>query len=289
MKAEISTQINKDAYLHNLNECFPNWGDISYFDWVYTSVSECHEPSFLQLFENSEQPIAGTGITYRQLHKENNIIEIGVLTGSWTLPESRGKGAFTQIIQQSAKHIFSKGVDALCAYVVATNPSYKRLLAEGSSVIPLYYCNYLPELKGKPLSNQINILLPTIENISKVFSARDRALNNQTIYHYTIKDFTQQFFERSKKVKIVEFNNDFAIIENLEQSVRILFSTNLLANFLDLIVNEFNKKLFFLSTEQPQLQNCTITEGYFTYMVHPEKEIGIEFFKNLSIAYGDKM
>lgn len=47
--------------------------------------------------------LAGSGISYRQLLLRNGqATTAGIMAGSWTLPEARGRGCCTRIIEESA-------------------------------------------------------------------------------------------------------------------------------------------------------------------------------------------
>jgi hypothetical protein len=61
------------------------------------------------------------------------------MTGSWTLPEARGRGCFATVIEESVALTRLQGGVALLAFVTEDNASYRRLVAAGASLVPTTY------------------------------------------------------------------------------------------------------------------------------------------------------
>jgi hypothetical protein len=137
----------REQYLKRLNQVFPHWGGATEFAWAFRSAGT--PPLDAEVFTLLEDAaggsagstaIAGSGVTYRSLiSSAGDTLTFGIMTGSWTLPEHRGKGCFSEIIQRSLAMVRAKGGDALTAFVTATNASYRRLQAAGSLLVPTFY------------------------------------------------------------------------------------------------------------------------------------------------------
>ena len=63
------------------------------------------------------RPVAGSAVSYRRIRHGGRELLAGIMTGSWTLPEARGRGAFGQAIEESRRLVASHGGEALLAFV----------------------------------------------------------------------------------------------------------------------------------------------------------------------------
>lgn len=70
------------------------------------------------------------------------------MTGLWTLPAARGRGAFTRIIEESVALTREHGGALLLAFVTETNASFRRLEAAGSVLFPTRYVSSRAGLAG---------------------------------------------------------------------------------------------------------------------------------------------
>ena len=104
MKIIINPKEYSDQYLFNLNKCFNCWGDKNNYDWVFNRDLDEYQSDIILINNENNQPLAGSAITYRKIVNDAGIEQqIGIMTGSWTLPEARGKGCFTKMIEVSKK------------------------------------------------------------------------------------------------------------------------------------------------------------------------------------------
>ena len=116
-------------YLEALNVCFPAWGGREMFDWCFTRESAGLRPDLMTLHAGGGA-VAGTANTYRRIRLPNGeTLVTGIMTGSWTLPESRGLGAFTRLIGESRDLAAARGAGLLLAFV--TRHERKRQPAAG--------------------------------------------------------------------------------------------------------------------------------------------------------------
>ena len=130
----------EERYLESLNRCFPAWGGREMFDWCFTRESAGLRPDVMTLHAGGGA-VAGTANTYRRIRLPNGkTLVAGIMTGSWTLPESRGLGAFTRLIGESLDLAASRGAGLLLAFVTRTNGSTGRLRDAGAALFPTWYC-----------------------------------------------------------------------------------------------------------------------------------------------------
>jgi hypothetical protein len=101
------------------------------------------------LLSEGGQVLAGSAVNYRRLKApDGRTALVGIMTGSWTLPAARGKGAFTQIIDESVRLTREHGGAALLAFVTETNASYRRLEAAGSTLFDTRYVSSKAGVQG---------------------------------------------------------------------------------------------------------------------------------------------
>lgn len=130
----------EERYLESLNRCFGSWGGREMFDWCFKRESAGLRPDLMTLHAASDA-VAGTANTYRRIRLSNGATLVaGIMTGSWTLPESRGLGAFTRLIGESRDLAASRGAGLLLAFVTHTNGSTSRLRDAGAGFFPTWYC-----------------------------------------------------------------------------------------------------------------------------------------------------
>lgn len=127
-------------YLAALNVCFPGWGDRAMFDWCFAREGSWPRADLMTLHADGHV-IAGTANTYRRVRLANGQgLTVAIMTGSWTLPEARGRGAFTRLIDESRDRAAARGAGLLLAYVACGNASASRLRAAGAALVPTWYC-----------------------------------------------------------------------------------------------------------------------------------------------------
>lgn len=126
-------------YLQSLNACFPGWGDERAFQWALRRRVGGPSTDLMLLREGGEL-LAGSAVSYRTLETgTGKRALVGIMTGSWTLPAARGRGAFTKIIEESVALTREHGGALLLAFVTETNASFRRLEAAGSVLFPTRY------------------------------------------------------------------------------------------------------------------------------------------------------
>lgn len=284
-------------YLEHLNFCFPNWGQMEQYDWAFTRSVGNHESDILLLTNEHDEVIAGSGITYRTIKtKQGNVLNIGTFTGSWTLPQARGRGCFSQIIQEFLNLCKEKGVDYLTAFVTESNASYRRFESIGSHTLQA----------DNILSNQSieyqtsNIPVKSVEiNPDLLFDNYCDFSNHNGGYFYTKEEFLGQYINRNQEVYSVQLENNIFLIEENDTTVRILYYTVFNLEHLKVLSNWANntksKKIMFFLTDSSQIESCATNEfniikSFFTIDKTSDRKSTIDVdFEDFRITLADKM
>lgn len=117
-------------FLAGANAAFGKWGDEALFRWAFRGDAE------LLFLEEDGRALAGSGVVYRTLSSG----ECGaIVTGAWTLPEARRRGALTQLTEATREIARERGGVAL-AFMRQDNPSARRFAALGARMHPTFYC-----------------------------------------------------------------------------------------------------------------------------------------------------
>ena len=290
-----------ENYLQYLNECFPNWGNIDNFNWAIDREFAGQKPDFFVITSNDNIVLAGSAISYRKLKfPDNSFLEIGIMTGSWTLAASRGLGCFTAAINKSCELVAIKNKPFLTAFVTESNASSRRLIGAGSHLVKTNYI--ISEhllLANKHRICNVEVLEKSHVNIQLLFEKRKVLLQNKIHFDYDFADFEKQFIKRLNPVFIIKIDNEFAIIEETNSIFQLHFCTNYELNIITKIITWANKKskeiIFFSTNSNHQFSrenNFKVIDGFFT-VLKSEKTSTIDCNMNFNdifvIEFGDKM
>jgi hypothetical protein len=297
----INPKNYKDNYINYLNKCFTNWGNDRTYNWVFNRTVGDRTSDIIIIKNEENEVIGGSGISYRTLKSENdNTIDIGIMTGSWTLPKARGKGCFSKMIEVSKNICNQKGVPFLTAFVMESNPSYRRLRDAGSCLIPTYHF-FSKEIFYFDTIN-ISILKCSQEINNEIFLKFKKSQKDYVNFIYTFEEFFQQYINRIKNIDILKVGNDYAIIEETESIIKVLFLTyDDMSSFeinIKTIANwglqNKSKKIGIFSTKKDvveTLDNLKFEKSpsYFT-VLSTSKSVDINNLFNLtSFNWGDKI
>lgn len=302
---DINPKNYQNEYIDYLNQCFNNWGKEKEYNWVFNRIIGGISSDIVIIKDENNKVIAGTGITYRKIKSQDeSIIDIAILSGSWTLPDARGRGCFTKMIDISQKIANGKDVGYLTAFVMETNSSYRRLKDAGSLLYPTYHLFSPNVLYSDANEFSVKLLSNNNQIISDIFDRFQKTQNDSTSFIYTKEEFSKQYLHRPKNTKIVKIYNDYAIIEETVNSNKILLMTydnlNSLKDNIKSLINwglqgNSKKNLFLFSTKKEVVEVCNILEfetllGYFTVLGSSKNSDGItKMFKRVNINMGDKM
>jgi len=305
-------KFSRKLYLNYLNQVFPHWGNYDMFTWCFKNKTFKISADIFVLAESDSEPdkiAAGSAVVYRDLENiaRKTRISIGIMTGSWTLPEYRNKGFFTKIIEKSLELVHKKNTDALCAFVTETNASSRRLVAAGSIAIPAYYLFF----ESININNHVEAFgvekIPVDDVIMKqLYNSYLKYKDNKICFSYNFDSFVEQYINRPQNTFIVKIAERLCIIEENVDTIKVLFAEKKQDESINKLVtdlfhlglwatNECNKKLYYYTTngyekELLLAKNFTLLNGYFTILQsNTNKELNDIFQLNFEINLGDKM
>lgn len=202
-------------YLKCLNAAFGNWGDRRQFEWYFRRETGFPAADILICREHGS-PVAGSGLTYRRVRLPGGEeVGVGIITGTWTLPEHRSQGLFSRAVQSSVAPAAAKGAKLLFGFVTADNASFRGMQRLGALIFPSFYI-FSTESTPRPKTDFILEPVEPSETITgEMFEQFKASGNSLARFAYpTRRDFRAQFFERPHQTEVLASSNgDFAVIE----------------------------------------------------------------------------
>ena len=226
--------IDVPRYLAALNRCFPGWGDERTFAWAFRGADFIVEDE------------AGSAVTYRDV---DNGTRAAIMTGSWTLPEARGRGHFSRIIEKSLELARARDAAMLLAFVTASNASRRRLEAAGAVMVPAFYCR---SERGRPARSEWSSR-PVADG------ARDGRAPVRFIY--TEEEWRTQFLERPRPTKQISGEHWSAVVEPAEDHTRV---HHIAGDFSAAIASL--GAVFFYTTVVSRAQGFDVTDGFLAVL-----------------------
>jgi hypothetical protein len=222
----IDTIINpynlEEQYIDCLNKCFPDWGNAESYKWCFARRVGDLKPDVM-ILKNNGTTVAGSAVTYRKVLVRNSLVDAGIMTGSWTLPEGRRQGCFSKIIAESLSLACAKGAALLLAFVTGDNASCRRLSEAGSSLFPSHY---LFSSKDTPAPESDFDVRPVsdIENgLGTIFENLRRSQAGFSHFVYSVDEWRSQFLGRPGEIEFLRVENiGLAIIEKKGNFDRVL-------------------------------------------------------------------
>ena len=276
----------ESTYIECLNYCFRDWGGIDMYKWCFNrQVGDLKAD--IMILKKDGKIIAGSAVAYRKvLFANNSMINVGIMTGSWTLPDARGQGCFTKIIKESVALASSKGAALLLAFVTKNNASFRRLVDAGSLLFPTHY---LFSGDNTPIPESDLVVSPVLDIRKGVETIFERLIKYQVEFAhftYTPKEWQSQFFDRSGEIEFLCINNiGLAVIEKKEDFDRVLFMSlgegitfkKYIKALLKRALNN-RRKLFLFTTSPLWKDECVksgfkYSPGYLTALVANENEL----------------
>lgn len=294
----------KKQYLEHLNECFKGWGSDTEYNWVFNRKVGEHNSDILIIQNKEDGVIAGSAVSYRQLSDGERNVPIGIMTGSWTLPAARRKGCFGKMIDSSKNLCAEKNTPFLTAFVTETNPSRKGLETAGSYMVPSYNL-FSPTTRFAEETGEGDVVKRNKDEqlIQEVYNRMRKTQEGFLNFSYTKEEFAAQYISRIKETTVLSIGNDFAILEDGANEMKILLmtyeNTKALKVNMKLLTNwcleHKEKKAFLFTTREEAYKACSKIDfenapGFFTVLKTAETtKISDSLFKNLNINMADKM
>jgi hypothetical protein len=211
----------ESTYIRCLNTCFGHWGDHVLYQWCFERRIGDFKAD-LMMFKQGDTILAGSAVTYRKVMLGRTMVHVGVMTGSWTLPEARGRGCFTRIIEESVSLAAAKKAALLLAYVTESNASFRRLAGAGSALFPTHY---LFSNAGTPVPESACAVEPVTEVREGVETIIVRLKERQagfSHFTYTIPEWESQFLARPGDTEFLRIGSlGLAVVERKQNSDRI--------------------------------------------------------------------
>jgi hypothetical protein len=268
MKLRVVPAADADAgeFLRGANLAFGSsgdkaWGDEVMFDWAFRRVMSGRAADLLYLDEGGVT-LAGSAVTWRTVVFEDGSTRLAaIMTGSWTLPEARGRGAFTGMVG-ATRELASEQDALVLGFGRMENASGRRLEAGGSVLHPAFYCRS----RG---SGGVEEPLDRLEPDSSLFAPTTGAR-----FVYTETDWCSQFIERpgasseclgrrGEWAAIVETAGEFDRVHAVSDVARI--------PLLAARAHARGRRLFWYSTRVQNVAGVEWTAGFLSVM-DPEWE-----------------
>ena len=303
-KIEINPDNYQAEYIKHINECFNHWGQNREYDWAFNRQVGDKAADIMIIRNEEDEVIAGSAVTYRKLaNHEGRPIDIGIMTGSWTLPKARGRGCFSKIIEISRELAGKKGAPYLTAFVTESNASYRRLRDAGSSLLPTSLLFSPEQPYDGADSQEVKVLEDNKEVRADLYEKFKRSQKADLSFTYTPDEFYRQYIDRPKKVEILKVGDEYAIVEETHNVVRVLLLTfdqssafeKGVKSLTNWALKERQKKLMLFSTrkevnEAAEKLGFENMQGYFTILsTSDEAAAEPEELLRLNIQMGDKM
>lgn len=214
----------KGQYLAGLNACFPNWGGDEMYRWCFERVFDGQAPDLLVVKDQGSR-VAGSAVSYRRAcTAEGARFRVGIMTGSWTLPEARQRGHFTQLIESSRALAAERGAALLLAFVTSTNASYRRLAAAGAAQWETYYLASSATRRGVNPAAAIQPVADWRRRVTEILERLAAPRVPLTGFLYDPDEWMAQFLERPTETEFLAVGTDgLAVIEKTVNTDRLLF------------------------------------------------------------------
>lgn len=232
--------VDRNAYLRGLNECFPGWGGDERFDWCFSRTMAGRLPD-LFVIRDGDALVAGSALTYRTLElTDGSRVRAAIMTGSWTLPAARGRGAFTRLATASLETAHEREASMMLGFVTAVNASRRALVTLGAGEIPTYYCR----LKGTPTAPLPEVAQPSIRFV------------------YSEDEWESQFVARPGGTERLTGDGWSALIERAGTTDRILHLDGRRDAAIAQLASR-GRELFLFATARPA--GLDVTEGFLMF------------------------
>ena len=212
----------ESTHLRYLNTCFESWGDLNTYRWCFERQVG-NLKADVMILKSDETIIAGSAVTYRPVILANHRVNVGIMSGSWTLPEARGRGCFTRIIEESVKLATEKGAAFLLAFVTESNASFRRLSAAGSALFPTHYF-FSTEQTPMPQSTvAVSPVTNWDQGADEILERWKDDQSGTAHFTYTTPEWCLQFLRRPGEIEFLTINDHgFAVVEKKNEFDRIL-------------------------------------------------------------------
>lgn len=268
MNVIINPDRTEETYLEYLNRCFDDWGGMDMYKWCFDRPVGGLKADIM-LLKKDGTVLGGSAVTYRKAVIRESMVNVAIMTGSWTLPEARRQGCFTRIIDESVTLARQKGAALLLAFVTDRNASLKRLVGRGASLFPTHYLVSGEDTPGAGSGLEISQVEDTGKFVADIFRTMAGGRGTRPHFEYTIEEWQSQFVDRPEEMEFMSVGGTCpVIIEKKGVFDRILalapeggrsFEDCLKALLKRTMGN--GRRLFFFTTS-PEWKDCAVEMGF---------------------------
>lgn len=209
-----------EEYLKCLKVCFSGWGDRQKYDWYFRRKT-AYPDADLMILKQDNNLAAGSAVTYRRVAFANDSeVTVGIMTGSWTLPQFRNQGCFARIIEESLRLTALKGGALLLGFTVDDRSSFRQLARAGSALVPYSYIFSTPQTVSPETSSKFSAVNQSSQVIADL-SARLYASGKgySRFIYASQQEFASQFIHRPGETGIIEdVDGNCGIVEKTEDT-----------------------------------------------------------------------
>ena len=223
LRAEINPSGVEDTFLAGLNRSFGHWGDHTTYAWGFEREVGARAADLIVLRDEG-MIVAGSAVSYRIVQQHGDQIMVGVMTGSWTLPEARGRGAFGQMIHESRTLTAARGGSLLIAFVTHENASRRRLVAEGCAEVPTWYVASDPDTSPPSRAASVEPSPAAAEELFRAHADWQAGGSGASVVYLSVEVWKSQFLVRPLPVEVVRAAGGRCVIERSATSDRVLWT-----------------------------------------------------------------
>lgn len=207
-----------------LNQSFGGGWDEDHYRWYLARPFDGRDPDRLTI-SNDDMPVAGSVINYRQIKTSDGAIhDIGIASGSWTRPDYRGRGLFSNMMRMSVAHAGSKGCRYFLAFVTEDNASCGALARLDAIMVPAAYL--MTAVTGTRPQTVPDLRISAVTVDADMLYARISG-GDYTLFHYrSATVWAEQLLARPNPVEVLAIgDNDYAIIEQTADTDRLQWTS----------------------------------------------------------------
>jgi hypothetical protein len=219
---EVNPPGSIDEYLAGVNRCFTGWGGDAEYRWAFVRAVGA-PPADLLVLRDGPALVAGSAVVYRTVGTERGDVLVGIMSGSWTLPEARGRGAFSRLIVESQRLVAAHDGAALIAFVTHDNASRRRLVAAGCREVPSHYLFSTADTTGPHAAPAVATTPVDVEALYRAHMAWVEAGRGAHPRYASAAEWAGQYVLRPLPVEHVAVGGCEALIERSPSSDRVLW------------------------------------------------------------------
>lgn len=196
------------ACLAGLNLCFPAWGDANQFEWCYNRPGDpC--PADLLVAETNGTIIAGLAVVYRRIGRDSEPQElVGVLSGAWTHPDTRGLGLLGQLLDHAAGIARGRGATLAIAFITGERESVGQVQRRSAAMIESML--FASNGSDNRLSLEGVKELPHADAAIAFVRRSDR--NGLVSIRYDPQSWRNQMVNRTVNCRVVQLGDDAIVV-----------------------------------------------------------------------------